>query len=81
MGGPLWITIDVHSWVESTKIRQLVGIITDHNGLNKHLHTIDIVTNSICERCNLEEETVEHSTQKYTEKVCDEQGLPSQNAN
>lgn len=41
----------VQSWVEAIKnIRQLVEIIKGYNGLKKHLHTMGIVNNPICER-------------------------------
>lgn len=46
--------------LKRTKIRHLVGIITGHNGLNKHLYTIGIATSPMCDRCNLEEESTEH---------------------
>lgn len=41
-------------------LRILVGLLTGHCRLNKHLHTLGVVDNPRCRGCNLEDETAEH---------------------
>ena len=42
------------------RLRQLTGVITGHIEVQKHLHKIGISDTSLCQKCNEEEETVEH---------------------
>ena len=42
------------------KLRKLVGFLAGQYQFNKHLHTIEVVTDQTCCGCNEEEETAEH---------------------
>jgi len=42
------------------RLRLLVGIITGHCGLNRHLNLLRVAESATCDFCHLEEETAEH---------------------
>lgn len=49
------------------ELRKVVGILTGHNTLNRHLHIMGIRGSPLCRRCDREEETSKHVTCDCTE--------------
>jgi hypothetical protein len=43
-----------------SKLRILVGLITGHCPLNKHLHNMGLIDETICIACGMEDESVFH---------------------
>jgi hypothetical protein len=43
-----------------TQSRVVIGLLTGHNTLRRHLHLLGLVDSPLCRRCGVEEETLAH---------------------
>ena len=48
-----------------TQSRAVIGLLTGHNTLRKHLHLLGLVNSPLCRECGVEEETLEHILYEY----------------